>query len=114
MTLRHVAIWHHSCLTVWPNGTAARTNSRWGELNMTARTVRITSIFNKVDETAQEIGESVADARASAEHCPCVPHDQQAAEATDRALERSVVLVEQLRTLRFALLNGWNGPVGIK
>ena len=57
--------------------------------------------------------QSVADARSNAEHCPCVPHDQQAAEAADRALERSVVLVEQLRTLRFALLNGWNGPVGL-
>lgn len=81
---------------------------------MTARTVRITAIFNKVKETEEEINESVADARVAAEHCPCVPHDQQAAEATDRALERSVVLVEQLRTLRFALLNGWNGPIGLK
>jgi hypothetical protein len=81
---------------------------------MTARSIRITAIFNKVKETEREIDESVADARAFAEQCSCPPHDQQAAEATDNALEKSVVLVEQLRVLRFALLNGWNGPIGLK
>jgi hypothetical protein len=80
------------------------------ERRMITRMTRINTLLSKIDESGHQVMGAVAEAKNRATYNPCAAHDEEAAEATDRALENSAVLVEQLRRLRCAL---WVGPTGL-
>lgn len=84
---------------------------------MTARLARVRAILAEVSESISVVRHEVLSAGVRVSFPPrqaAYFKDLEAAEATSRALERSILLVEQLRLLRLAVLNGWNGPVAAK
>jgi hypothetical protein len=84
---------------------------------MVVRLARVRKILAKVIESESIVNDEVVSAEVSA--CLGFPqsayyNEQDAADAIGRALERSILLVDQLRVLRLAVLNGWNAPDAVK
>jgi hypothetical protein len=70
---------------------------------MATQTSRISVIFAKVQETTNEVQETVAQAMNYWAESRGTDNYPIAAEATEQALVKTVVLFEQLRALRSAL-----------
>lgn len=84
---------------------------------MTARLARIRTVLVRVNDSLSFISHKVVSAEGRALFGlpqSAYYNHLEAAESTSRALERSILLVEQLRILRLAVLNGWNGPLAAK
>ena len=84
---------------------------------MVLRLARVREILVKVIESESIVNDEVVSAEVRAFlgfPQSAYYNEQDAADAIGRALERSILLVDQLRVLRLAVLNGWNAPVAVR